>query len=139
MNVFVFSGTKVTTKEERLDALQKSRVGRHHVFKLAVLRTSLAHDNASVGFEYLGFDFTGMLVHQSVERNFTGDDGVANLFYTRWTKTVCLARKPQRRCGAFVGFEQGTGSPVGPDGFTFRKPLVNALECFPGDVGKTGD
>src|SRR5688500_12746224 len=87
MYVFIFGGTEVATKEERLDALEKRRIGRHHVFKLAVLRTVLAHHDLTVVFNDLGLDFTRMLVHQSLERNFTADDGVANFLYTSGTKT----------------------------------------------------
>ena len=68
MNVFVFGGAKVATKEERLDPFEKRRIGRHHIFELAVLRTSLAHDDLTVVFEDLCFDFTRMLVHQRFER-----------------------------------------------------------------------
>ena len=65
MHVFIFGGAEVTTKEQRLDALEKRRIGRHHIFKLAVLRTVLAHHDLAVVFNDLGLDFTRMLVHQS--------------------------------------------------------------------------
>ncbi len=61
--VFVFGSAEVTTKEERLDAPQKLRVGRHHIFKLPVLRTIFAHYNLAVVLDDLSFDFAWMLVH----------------------------------------------------------------------------
>src|SRR6185503_2420312 len=69
MYVFVFGSAEVATKEERLDAPQKFRVGRHHIFKLSVLRTIFAHHDLAVVFDDLSLDLAGMRVHQSVERN----------------------------------------------------------------------
>src|ERR1051325_6384516 len=112
MYVFVFGGAKVTTKEERLDALEKRRIGRHHIFKLPVLRTILAHHDLAVVFDDLRLDLAGMLVHQRVERSCAGDDGIANFFYAGWTKTVSLTWEAEWRSSAFVGFEQRTGRPV---------------------------
>src|SRR5690349_9131051 len=43
MNVFIFSSAKVATEEQRLDAPQKLRISRHHIFELPMLRTILAH------------------------------------------------------------------------------------------------
>jgi hypothetical protein len=112
MNVLVFGGAEVATEEERLDALEKRRVGRHHVFELAVLRAGLAHDDLAVLFDDLRLDFARMLVHQRFERRLAGDDGVANFFYAARTKTVGLAREAERRSTAFVGFQQRTRRPV---------------------------
>src|SRR4026207_438941 len=134
MNVFIFSRTEVTAKEERLNAREKSGVGRHHVFKVAVLRASLTHENLTVVFNNLCFDFTRMLVHQRFERCLTSDDGVTNFFYATGTETVCLARKAEWRRGALVRFEQWTGSPVRPNRLAFGKPFVNTLKRFPGDI-----
>src|ERR1044072_4628610 len=89
--VFVFGGAKVTAKEERLDALEKRRVGRHHIFELPVLRAILSHHDLAVVFDDLRFDLTRMLVHQRLERNRTADHGVANFFYAGWTNTAGFA------------------------------------------------
>ena len=105
MYVFVFGGAKVTTKKERLDALEKRRVSRHHIFKLPVLRTILSHHDLAVVFEYLRFDLAGMLVHQGLERDGASDYGVANFFYAGWTETVCLAWETKWRGTTFVGLE----------------------------------
>ena len=121
MNVFVFGGAKVTTKEERLDALEKRRVGRHHVFELPVLRTILSHHDLAVVFDDLRFDLAGMLVHQRLERDRSADHGVANFFDAGWTETIGLAREAKWRSTALVRLEQWTGSPVGPNRFTFGK------------------
>ena len=139
MYVFIFGGAKVTTKEERLDALEKRRVRRHHIFELPVLRTILSHHDLAVVFENLRFDLAGMLVHQRFERHRSADHGVANFFYAGWTETVSLARETKWRSTALVGLEQRTGSPVGPNRFTFGKSLVNRLKSLPGHVGETGD
>src|SRR4051794_39349977 len=104
MNVFVFSGLKVTTKEERLDTLEKRGISRHHIFKLPVLRTRLSHHDVAASFEYLCFDLTWMLEHQRVERHFAGDHGVANFFYAGWTEAIGLAWEPEWRSRALVGF-----------------------------------
>ena len=63
MHVRIFGGLKVTTEEERFNPLEKRRVRGHHVDKLAVFRASLAHDNATVLFHNLCFDFARMLIH----------------------------------------------------------------------------
>ncbi len=125
MDVLVFGGAEVAAKEERLDAFEKRRIGRHHVFKLAVLRTSLAHQHLSVVFDDLRLDLTRMLVHQCLERNFAANDRVTNFFYTGGTKAVGLAWKTEWWSGALVRLEQWTGGPVGPNCFAFGQPLVN--------------
>src|SRR6185436_11069254 len=91
MHVFVFSSAKVTTEEERLDALEKRRIGRHHIFEFAVLRTGLSHHYLTVVFNDLGFDLTGMLEHQRFERHRAGDHRIANFFNAGRTETVSLA------------------------------------------------
>src|SRR5215813_14701254 len=125
MNVFVFSSAKVTTEEERLDALEKRGIGRHHVFKLPVLRTRLSHHDVAIRFKYLGFDLTGMLEHQGFERHRAGDHRVANFFYAGWTETIGLAWETKWRSRAFVGLEKWTRRPVRANRFTFRKSLVD--------------
>ena len=134
MNVFVFGGAEVSTKEERLDPFEKCRIGRHHIFESSMLRTILAHDDLTIVFENLCFDFTGVLVHQRFERRLSGDYSVADFFYTGWTKTVGLAREAEWRSTAFIGFEEWTRSPVWTYRFTFGKALVYRLKRFPGDV-----
>src|ERR1044072_1100274 len=125
MNVFVFSGLEVTTKEERLDALEKRRVSRHHIFKLPVLGPRLSHHDVAVGFEYLRFDLTGMLEHQRVERHRASDHRIANFFYAGWTETIGLAWETEWRSRAFVRFEKRTRRPVRANRFTFRESLVD--------------
>jgi len=138
MYVFIFGGAKVATKEERLDALEKRRVGRHHIFELPVLRTILAHHDLAVVFDDLRFDLARMLVHQRLERDRTADHGVANFFYAGWAETVSLAWETEWWSTTLVGFEQWTRSPVRSNRFTFGQPLVNGLKSLPGDIGETG-
>lgn len=104
VNVLIFGGAKVAAKEERLDPFEKRRIGRHHILELSMLRAILPHDNLAIIFEDLGFDFTGMLVHQRLERYLSGDDRVANFFYAGWTKTVGFAWETKWRGTAFVRF-----------------------------------
>src|SRR5262245_29249770 len=134
MNVFVFRSAKVAAEEERLDPFQESRVRRHHVFKLPVLRAILSHHNLAIVFEDLRFDFTRMLVHQGLERNLTADHGVANFFHATRTKTICLAWKAKWWCSAFVGFEEWARRPGGANRFAFGQQLVDRLKRLPGDV-----
>src|SRR4029079_13064106 len=124
MNVFVFSSAKVTTKEERLDALEKRGISRHHICKRPVLRTRLSHHDVAVRFEYLRFDLTRVLEHQRVERHRASDHRIANFFYAGWTKTIGLAWETEWRSRAFVGFEQRTRRPVRANRFAFRESLV---------------
>src|SRR5215216_2517705 len=102
MNVFVFSGAEVATKEERLNAFEKRRVGGHHIFELPVLRAILSHHDLAVVFDDLRFDLAGMLMHQRFERNRSADHGVANFFYAGWTKTVSFAWETKWRSTALV-------------------------------------
>ena len=104
-----------------------------------MLRAVLPHHDLTVVFDDLGLDFTGMLMHQSLEGDFTADDSVANFFYTGGTETVCLARETKRRSTAFVGFEKWTGRPVWTNGFAFGQALVNRLKRLPGDIRKSGN
>ena len=139
MNVFVFSGTKVTTEEERLDARQKRRIGRHHIFKQPVLRTGLSHQYLTVVFNDLGLDLTGMLEHQHFERHLTSDHRIANFFDTGWTETVGLAWETEWWSSSFVGFEKRTGRPVWPNRLTFGQPLVDRLKRLPRHIREAGD
>ncbi len=86
MDVFVFSSAKVASEEKRFNPLEKRRISCHHVNKLAVLRTGLAHDDLSVLFHDLRFDFARMFIHQGFERGFAGNHGVANFLDAAWDK-----------------------------------------------------
>src|SRR5215213_774783 len=134
MNLFIFSGTKVTTEEERLDPLEKRGIGRHHIYKFTVLRTSLSHHNLPRVFDDLRFDLTRMLEHQGFERNVTADHRIANFFYAGWTKTIGLAWETKWRSSSFVRFEKRTRRPVRANRFTFGKPLVNGLKRLPCNI-----
>ena len=120
MDVLVFSSAEVASEEERFDPLEERRVSRHHVNKLAVLRTGLAHDHLSVLFDYLSFDFAWMLIHQRLERRLAADDGVANFLDATRTKTVSLTWESERRRGSLIGFQQRSGGPFGTDSLSFR-------------------
>src|SRR5215510_5493660 len=102
MNILVFGGAEVATEEERLNPLQKSRISRHYVFKLPVLRAVLSHHYLAVSFENLRLKLTWMLMHQGFQRNLTRDNRIADFFYTGRTETVCLAWKTKRWRAAFV-------------------------------------
>src|SRR6266516_103010 len=136
MYVRIFSDTKVTTKEERFDTLEKSRVGGHHIGKLAMLRASLAHDDAAIFFQNLCFDFAGMLVHQRLERCLARDHSVANFLNATRTEDVGLSWEPKRRRGTFVGFQKRPRRPFWPHTFAFGQQGIDRLERFPGDVRK---
>src|SRR5882762_570215 len=136
MDVRIFGSLKVAAKKERFDALEKRGISCHYVNKLAMLRTSLAHDHLSVFFNYLRFDFARMFVHQRFERRLASDNSVANFFYTTRTKTVRFAREAERRRASFIGFEQWSRRPGWTNGFAFRKTLVYGLERLPGDARK---
>src|SRR5438128_12121088 len=136
MYVRVFGDTKVAAKEEGFDTLEKSRVGGHHIGKLAMLRASLAHDDAAVFFQNLCFDFPGMLVHQRLERCLARDHSVANFLNTTRTEAVGLSRESQRGCGTFVGFQKRPRRPIWPHTLAFGQQSVYRLESFPGDVRK---
>lgn len=119
MNVLIFSYAEIASEEEGFDAFEKRGVSRHHVNELAVLGAGLAHDNLAVLFDDLRFDFTWMLVHQSFERRLAGNYRGANLLYASGAQTVSLARKSQRRSGAFIRLQKWTGSPLGMNRLSF--------------------
>src|SRR6266550_1666584 len=127
---------EVASKKQRFNALEKRRVSCHDVNKLAVLRTSLAHNNLSVLFNYLSFDFARMFVHQRFERGLAADDRVADFFHAARTKAVGFARKAERRRASLVRFEKWPRRPGGTNGFAFRKTFVDGLKGFPGNTRK---
>src|SRR5262249_55813934 len=104
-----------------------------------MFRASLAHDDATAFFENLGFEFAWMGVHQSFERRLTTDHSVTYFFDAAWAKRICLSGKAERRCGAFVGFEQRTRRPIGTNGFALRQALIDRLESLPGDIRQRRD
>src|SRR5690349_3203599 len=106
MHIFAFSRAKVTTEEERLDAFEKRRIGRHHIFEFAVLRTSLSHHDLSSVFDDLRLNLTRVLEHQRIERHRASNHRISNFFDAGWTETVGFAWKTEWRSTSFVGFEQ---------------------------------
>src|SRR6185436_16013208 len=102
MDRSVLSHAKVSSEEERLDAFEEGRVSCHHIDKLAMLWTGLAHYHLTVLFYDLRFNLTRMFIHQGFERRLAGDDCRANFLYTGRTEAVSLPRKPERWRTAFV-------------------------------------
>src|ERR1700741_5335501 len=97
MNVRILGSLKVASKKERFNALEESRISCHHVDKLAMLRTGLAHYDLSVLFNNLCFDLARMFVHQRFERGLAADDSVADLFHAARAKAVGFPREAERR------------------------------------------
>src|SRR5687767_14416484 len=102
MNRLIFRYAKVATKKEGFNTLEEGRVGGHHVYELAVLRTGLTHYDLAVLFNDLCFDLTRMFIHQGFERGLARDNSSSNFFHTGWTEAVSFARKPKRRGAAFI-------------------------------------
>jgi hypothetical protein len=139
MNVGIFRRAKIAPEKERFDTLQKFRVGRHHVRKLAVFGAGLTHDDLTVFFQNLCLDFARMLVHQGFERGLAGDDGGADFLNAARAQRICLAREAQRRRGALVRFQERPRSPLRANGLAFGQATVHRLKDFPRDIRKTGD
>ena len=99
MNVLVLGGLEIAAEKERLDPLQKLRVSREHVHKLAVRRARLSHDYLAVLLDDLGLDLARMSVHQDVQRDVAGDDAVANRLDAGRAKRIGLSRESKRRSG----------------------------------------
>ena len=134
MHVRIFGCLKVTAKKERLDPFEKRRIGGHHINKLAMFRTGLAHDDLAVLFHNLCFDFSRMFIHQRLKWRRAVDDRGTNLLNTARTKGIGFSRKAERRRRAFVGFQERAGRPLRPHRLAFGQALVDGLKSFPGDV-----
>src|SRR5438128_3629855 len=130
MHVRVFGGLEVAAKKERLDALEKCRVRSHHVYKLAVLRASLAHDDLAVLFYDLCFDFARMLVHQRFKRGSAVDHCGANFFHAARATRICLSGKTERRRGTFVDFSSGPGAQLGRMASPSGRRLLTDWKAF---------
>ncbi len=134
MHVRIFGGFKVAAKKERFNPFEKRRIGGHHINKLAMLRTGLAHDDLAALFHNLCFDFSRMFIHQRFERGDAVNHRRAHFFNAARTKRICLSGKTQRRRRTFVGFQERAGRPLRPNRLAFGQPLVDGLKSFPGDV-----
>src|SRR6266478_3353643 len=96
MDMRVFCRFEIAPEEQRLNAFEKGRVGRHHIDELAVLRAGFAHHDLSVLFNNLCFEFAWVLVHQRLERSLAADDGVANFLDATRAKRISLSGKTKR-------------------------------------------
>ncbi len=136
MNCGILGRAKISSKEQRFDSFEKSRIRGHHVIKLPVLGTSLTHDHLTVFFQDLSFDFARMLMHQGLEGRLAGNHGVSDFFNAGWTEAICLARKAEWRRTSFVRLQKRTGSPGGADRFAFRQASVDGLKSLPSHTRK---
>ena len=97
MNVLVLSRLKIAAVKERFDALEKRRVGRHHIDKFAVRRAGLFHHDLAVFLDDLCLDLARVRIHQDLERD------------------VDLLITPSRTCLTHVGQSESVsrGNPSG--------------------------
>ena len=104
MDVLVLCSLKIAAVKERFDALEKLRIGRHHIDKLAVRRAGLFHHDLAVFLDDLRLDLAGMRIHQDLKRNRLIDHALANLLDAGRAQRIGLTRKTERRSCALVRF-----------------------------------
>src|SRR5262245_16106926 len=97
VNIRIFRRTKIATEEERFDSFEERRVSGHHVFKLAVLWASFAHNDLAVLFQNLSLEFARMRVHQSFKRSLAADHCIANFLNAARAKRICFSGESERR------------------------------------------
>ena len=96
----------VAAGEALFQMLEERRVDGHHVFKVAVLRAVLHHQDLAVALDDLRLDFANLLVQKDFVRQLAVEDLLANFRDATRAQGVGLARPAERRLRLFPGLQQ---------------------------------
>ena len=78
VELLVVVGADVAAREALFQVPEEGRVDGHHVFKVAVLRAILHHQDLAVALDNLRLDLADFLVQQDFVRQLTVDDLLAD-------------------------------------------------------------
>src|SRR5262245_10817439 len=137
VQLFVIMRANVTARESFFQVAEHLRVDGHHVFKIAMDRAILDHQNFAVALDDLRLDLAHLLVAQHVHRQFAVQDLLANLRDALRTQAVGSARPAESRLGLFPGFEQRLVRPSRGER-RVRLDSIESLEYGPGRARRVG-
>src|SRR5262249_14839750 len=109
--VLVVVRADAAAREGLFQVAEYLRVNGHHIFKMAVDRAILDHQNLSVALNDLSFDLSYPLVTQDVHGKLAVKDSLADLRDALRAQAVGGPRPAERRLGLLPGFEQGFVRP----------------------------
>ena len=126
----------IASGETAFNQARKFRIDREHVFKGAVDRAGLPHDDTAVFLEDLRLDLSGIPVYQFRDVPGTFDDGGPDLLHAIGTQRIGFAWK--NRVSAWIADNSSAAAgrrPCRLEWLTLGEPGIHALEDIPGDVG----
>ena len=128
----------IASREALFQVLEERRVDRHHVFKVAVLRAILHHQDLAVALDDLRLDLAHLFVQQNFVRQLAVKNLLANLRYALGAKRIGRARPAQRRLFLLPALLQRLVAPlrrecvIGADPVQLLKNNPRSLGCVYG-------
>jgi hypothetical protein len=124
----------VTTREQPLEALQKSRIDRECVGECPVLGARLLDDDPPVPFQDRGGDLADVIVNERFDRLFAGENAGAGLAHAGRAQRIGGTRKAERRLRTLSAFEERPRRPLRLK-WPSIDPAVNQLKRRPRQPG----
>jgi len=124
MQLLVIVGADIAARKNLFQVLEEVGVDGHHVFKVAVLRTVLHHQDLAVALDDLRLDLARLLVHQDLDRQFAVDDLLANLGNALGAERIRGAGPAERGLRLLVRLEERLVRPLGRE----RRIGMNAIQ-----------
>ena len=138
VQLFIIVRANIPAGENIFQMLEEGRIHRHHIFKPAVDRAFLHHQNLAIALDNLRLDLAQFLVEKDLVREFTIHDLLANLRDATGAQGIRLARPAQLGLHFLVALEQRFFRPLGREG-RVRFDLIDFIENGPGRSGGHSD
>ena len=123
----------VAARKDFLQMLEESRIDRHHVFEMAVLRAILHHQDLAVSLDHLGLDLADLFIEQDLVGEFAVDDLLPDFGDAPGAQRIGLPGPAQGRLLFLIALEQRF---VGPSRFE-RRVLFDLIEFVENNPSST--
>jgi hypothetical protein len=136
MDSTIVRRAEIPAEKQALDPAGEIRVGGEDLLKRTVLLAHLAHEDAAVLFDQLGFDFPGMDLGERGKVGIAVEDRIADLGHALRAERIGHPRESERRRSPLVTLQDPARGPFWMWEFALRESPVDGLECLPGNIGK---
>ncbi len=99
---FVVVRANVAPGKDFFEVLEERRIDGHHVFEVSVFLAVFDHENLSVAFDDLSFDFADSFVQQYFVRQFAIDDLLPDFRNALRAQRIGCSGPAQRRLGLLI-------------------------------------
>src|SRR5471030_375540 len=99
-------GADIAAGEYVFQVLEEGRIDGHDVFKMAVNRAVLDHQDFAIALDHLGLDLARFAVVEDIEGRLAVQNLLADLGDAARAQGIRLARPTQWGLGLFIGLEQ---------------------------------